>query len=31
MVNMLIFDSNNGFNNLITSGIDLSIIFLPEF
>ncbi len=31
MVNMLIFGLSNGFNNLITSVIDLSIIFLRQF
>lgn len=31
MVNMLIFELNNGFNSLIISEIDLSIIFSQEF
>ncbi len=31
MVNLLIFELDNGFNNLILSRIDLSIVFLVRF
>lgn len=31
MVNMLIFELDNGFNSLITRRIDLSIVFFLRF